>query len=74
MRYLVSYKATYLDQREISADNEEHAKSLVEEALSHSQANKYEVTNVDCLAPAGQARGRPHKGHETTRWASLRDL
>jgi hypothetical protein len=50
MRYLVSYKATYLDQREISADNEEHAKSLVEEALSHSHASKYEVTNVDCLA------------------------
>jgi hypothetical protein len=50
MRYLVSYKATYLDQREISADNTEHAKNLVEEALSHSHASDFEVTSVDCLA------------------------
>lgn len=49
MRYLVSYKATYFDQRSISADNMEHAKKLVEEALSNSQAISFEVTRAVCL-------------------------
>lgn len=49
MRYMVSYKATYFDQRSISADNMEHAKKLVEEALSNSQAISFEVTSAVCL-------------------------
>lgn len=49
LRYRVSYRATYFDQRTISADNMEHAKRLVEEALSDSEAASFEITSAVCI-------------------------
>lgn len=45
-RYLVCYKASFISHQSVSADNAESARSLVEEALSHSLATEHQILGV----------------------------